>query len=195
MEEEYTIPEMIDEVRTGKMRRRQFMQRLTLMGISAAGIGAIAAAASRRFNSKPVPQENSENAVDHLQRHDEHLAHQSQGDIDQLHNDYAEHAIVEDSLHPYPFVGREAIIARKRAGMAAIPGVKIGVTKRIVRGNELIVEWVASGKHTGDFPGLSATGRLFSIPGVTVVVRQNGKIVRESLYYDIGEVYRQLGAG
>jgi hypothetical protein len=106
MEEEYTIPEMIDEVRTGKMRRRQFMKRLTMMGISAAGIGAIAAAASHPFNSKPVPQENAENAVDHLQRHDEHLVHQSQGDIDQLHNDYAEHAIVEDSLHPYPFVGR-----------------------------------------------------------------------------------------
>ena len=46
----------------------------------------------------------------------------------------------------------------------------------------------------GDYPGLVASGRSFSIPGVTVVVRQNGKIVRESLYYDMNEVQRQLGS-
>ncbi len=193
--EEFTIPEMVDEVRTGKMQRRQFIKRLTLMGVSAAGVGAIvAAAASRQFATKPVPQGDLQDAVDHLQRHDEHLANQSQGNLDQLHNDYAEHAIVEDSMYPHPFVGRAAIMARKGAGMAAIPGLKISVTNRVVHGNQLTVEWVASGTHTGDYPGLHATGRTFSIPGVTVVVRQNGKIVRESLYYDMEEVQRQLGS-
>ncbi len=193
-EKEYTIPEMVDEVRAGKMQRRQFIKRLTLMGISAAGIGAIAAAAARPFVSQPASQRNSSpDAVDHLQRHDEHLAHQTQGHIDELRNDYAEHAVVEDSMYPQAFVGREAILARKRVGMAAIPGLKISVTNRIVRGNELTVEWVATGEHTGDYPGLPTTGRAFSIPGVTVVVREYGKIVRESLYYDMDEVRRQLG--
>lgn len=194
-EEEYTIPEMVDEVRAGKMQRRQFMKRLTLMGISAAGVGAIAAAAaSRQFATKPVPQGNLQDAVDHLQRHDEHLANQSQGNVDHLYNDYAEHAVVEDSMYPHPFVGRSAIMSRKSAGIAAIPRLKINVTNRIVHGNQLTVEWVASGTHSGDYPGLAATGRSFSIPGVTVVVRQNGKIVRESLYYDMQEVRRQLGS-
>ena len=55
------------------------------------------------------------------------------------------------------------------------------------------VEWIASGTHTANYPGLAASGRSFSIPGVTVVVRQNGKIVRESLYYDRNEVHQQLG--
>lgn len=194
-EEEYTIPEMVDEVRAGKMQRRQFMKRLTLMGISAAGVGAIAAAAaSRQFATKPVPQGNLQDAVDHLQRHDVHLANQSQGNVDHLYNDYAEHAVVEDSMYPHPFVGRSAIMSRKSAGIAAIPRLKINVTNRIVHGNQLTVEWVASGTHSGDYPGLAATGRSFSIPGVTVVVRQNGKIVRESLYYDMQEVRRQLGS-
>jgi steroid delta-isomerase-like uncharacterized protein len=192
--EEFTIPEMVDEVRAGKMQRRQFIKRLTLMGVSAAGVGAIvAAAASRQFDTKAVPQGDLQDAVDHLQRHDKHLANQSQGNLDQLSNDYAEHAVVEDSMYPHPFVGRAAIMARKGAGMAAIPGLKISVTNRVVHGNQLTVEWVASGTHTGDYPGLRATGRAFSIPGVTVVVRQNGKIVRESLYYDMEEVRRQLG--
>jgi len=194
-EEEYTIPEMVDEVREGKMQRRQFMKQLTIMGVSAAGVGAIvAAAASRQFATKPVPQENLQDAVDHMQRHDEHLANQSQGNVDQLYNDYAEHAVVEDSMYPHPFVGRVAIMSRKSAGMAAIPGLNIAVTNRIVHGNQLTVEWVASGAHSGDYPGLVASGRSFSIPGVTVVVRQKGKIVRESLYYDMNEVRRQLGS-
>jgi steroid delta-isomerase-like uncharacterized protein len=194
-EEECTIPEMVDDVRAGKIQRRQFMKRLTLMGISAAGVGAIVAAtASRQFASQPVPQGNLQDAVDHMQRHDEHLANQSQGNLDQLQYDYAEHAVVEDSMYSHPFVGRDAILARKSAGMAAMPGLKISVTNRVVHGNQLTVEWVASGTHTGNYPGLPSTGRTFSIPGVTVVVRHDGKIVRESLYYDMGEVQRQLGS-
>ncbi len=193
-EEEYTIPEMVDKVRTGTMPRRHFIRQLTLMGLSAAGVGAIvAAAASRQFASTPVAQGNGSEGMDHVQRHDEHLANQSQGNLDQLQNDYAEHAVVEDSMYPRPFVGREAILARKSAGMTAIPGLQITVTRRVVQGNQLTVEWLASGTHTGDYPGLAATGRAFSIPGVTVVVRQHGKIVRESLYYDMEEVRRQLG--
>ncbi len=193
-EEEYTIPEMVDDVRAGTMQRRHFIKQLTLMGLSAAGVGAIvAAAASRQFASTPVPQGNVQEGVDHLQLHDEHLANQSQGKLEHLQNDYAEHAVVEDSMYPHPFVGRAAILARKSVGMSAIPGLKIMVTNRVVQGNQLTVEWEASGTHTGDYPGLAATGRAFSIPGVTVVVRQNGKIIRESLYYDMEEVRRQLG--
>jgi steroid delta-isomerase-like uncharacterized protein len=194
-EEEHTIPEMVDKLRTGKMERRQFIKRLTIMGVSAAGVGAIvAAAASRQFATKPVSPGKSPGAQDHMQRHDEHITHQSQGNLDQLQHDYAEHAVVEDSMYPHPFIGRAAIIARKGSGMAAIPGLKIIVTNRIVHGNQLAVEWVATGTHSGDYPGLPATGRAFSIPGVTVVVRHNGKIVRESLYYDMEEVRSQLGS-
>ncbi len=78
--------------------------------------------------------------------------------------------------------------------MMAIPDVQIAVTNRIVHDNQLTVEWTATGTHKGDFPGLPASGRPFSIHGVTVVVRENGKIVRESIYYDMAEVHRQLGA-
>ena len=48
-EEEYTIPQMVDDVRAGKMPRRQFIKTLSVMGISAAGIGAISTAAARSF--------------------------------------------------------------------------------------------------------------------------------------------------
>lgn len=182
-ENKNTIPQMVEDVRAGKMPRRHFVKTLATMGISAAGVGAIAAAASRQFASKPIPPVNSgDDAQKHLQLHDQHLTNQSQGNAGALQNDYHEQAVVEDSMHPEPFVGQAAIMARKGVGMAAIPDLKINVTNRIVHGNQVTAEWVATGTHTNDLPGLPASGRSFSIHGVTVVVRQEGKIVREALY-------------
>jgi steroid delta-isomerase-like uncharacterized protein len=193
--EDQTIPEMVDDVRAGKMSRRQLIKRLTIMGVSAAGVGVVAAVATRQLTSHASPSTPGDNnAEQHIQQHEQHMAHQSTGNVQQLKHDYHEDAIVEDSMFPHPFVGHAAILARKSAGFAAMPNMRITPTNRIVRGDQLTVEWVATGTHTNDYPGLAATGRTFSIPGVTVVVRRGGKIVRESLYYDMAEVQRQLGA-
>ena len=194
-DEDQTIPELVDDVRAGKLSRRQLIKRLTIMGISAAGAGAVAAVAVRQLTShggQVAPGDN--NAQQQIQQHEQHIENQSTGDVQNLQNDYHENAIVEDSMYPHPFVGREAILNRKSAGFAAMPDMKITPTNRIVHGDQLTVEWVATGTHVSDYPGLPATGRTFSIPGVTVVVRRNGKIVRESLYYDMAEVKRQLGS-
>src|SRR5438876_2897824 len=85
--EEYTIPQMVDDVRAGKMPRRQFIKTLSVMGISAAGIGAISTAAARSFTSTPGYQEKLDKAVGTeklTQLHDQHLEHQSQGNVDAL---------------------------------------------------------------------------------------------------------------
>ncbi len=193
-EEEYTIPQMVEDVRTGKMPRRHFMKKLTTMGISTVGVGAIIAAVSSSSSAAATAASAAtDHPTQHLQRHDDHLAHQSRGNMPALHNDYAEHAIVEDSMHPHPFVGRAAIMGRKNMITSAASDAQITVTNRVVHGNQVTAEWVATGIHTGDLPGLPASGRQFTLRGVTVVVRHDGKIVREALYYDAAELHRQLG--
>jgi steroid delta-isomerase-like uncharacterized protein len=191
---DYTIPQMVDEVRAGRMLRSQLVQTLTTMGISGAGATIIAAAASRSITALPTPRVNSgEDEVIQLRLHDQHLEDRNERNMSALQDDYAEDAVVEDSMYPEPFVGRAAIAARIGSGMAALPNLRVEMTNRVVHGNQVTVEWVASGTYTGGFPHLPATGRSFSIAGVTVVVRHQGKIVRESLYYDMEEVQRQLG--
>jgi len=193
-EEQQTIPHMVDDVRAGRMSRRNLFKALTALGISAAGVGAIAAAvASPSLSSTSQEVHVHENTAQHIQLHDQHLAHQGSGNADALNNDYAENAIVEDSMHREAFVGRSAIMGRKNLLFAAASEGKITVTNRIANGNQVTAEWVASGVHTGDLPGMPASGRPFSLRGVTVVVRENGKIVRESLYYDVNDLRRQLG--
>ena len=194
MEEETTIPQMVEQVRAGKLARRRFAKLLAGMGISAAGVSAVIATAGD--NPATPPSETvkpQEDPVKHLQLHQQHISAQSQGNTGALQQDYAEYAIVEDSMFNQPIVGRAAILARKNMGFAAVSNAQITITNRIAIGNHVTVEWVAKGTQTGDLPGLPATGRPYTLTGVTVVVRENGKIVREAIYYDVADLYRQLG--
>jgi steroid delta-isomerase-like uncharacterized protein len=193
MQETTTIPALVDEVRKGRMPRRRMVQILTGMGISTAGIGAIIAAATHAIAARPAPTVDVQaNADTHLQLHDQHIANQSQGNLDALAQDYADSAIVEDSMYPQPVVGKAAIIARKTLGLLATTDAQITVLNRIAIGNQVVVEWVATGVHTGDLPGMPASNRTYTLRGVTVVIRENGKIVREALYYDVEDLRRQI---
>ena len=194
MNEQYIIPQMVDDTRAGKLSRRHLILALTTLGISTAGIGAIVAAASHPTAPKPSTLPNPQEQQ-HLQYHDQHITSQSRGNLNELHQDYAAHAVVEDSLHPEPFVGRAAIMARKSMGFAAVTNAQITIVNRVVQGNQVTVEWVATGIHTGDLPGLPASNLPYMLQGVTVVVREEGKIVREALYYDAADFRRQLTPG
>ena len=190
---EGTIPQSVDNFRAGALSRRQLIRLLTAAGISAAGVSAVLASASRRSYSSPPPEvQAAEDTSQHLQLHSQHLSNQTQGRLDALNDDYAELAVVEDSMYSAPVVGRAAIIARKSMGLAATSSVQVTVINRIALGNQVIAEWVTTGVHTGDLPELPATGRSFTLRGLTVVVREHGKNVRESLYYDVADLYRQL---
>ncbi len=192
MEEEIVLPQMVDKVRAGKMERRAFMKKLTTMGISTAGISAIVASISSSSTSEATSLADNHTSQ-HIEHHDNHLRHQARGNLHALHHDYAENAIYEDSMYEKPCLGRAAIMERKNVITSAASDAKITVTNRIVTGNQVTAEWVATGIHTGDLPGLAASDRPFSIHGVTVVVRHEGKIVREALYYDVKQLYKQLG--
>lgn len=193
MKEQYIIPQMVDAVREGKLSRRRFARALGVLGISAAGISTILTAASHpqtpTSSIPPSPYEQQ-----HLDHHDNHISKQSRADINELRYDYAEHAVVEDSFHAEPFVGRTAIMARKNMGFEAVTDAQITITNRVVQGNQVTVEWVATGTHTGDLPGLPASNLPYVLQGVTVVVREEGKIVREALYYDAAD-FRQQCSG
>ena len=189
-----TIPQMVEDVRVGKMPRRRLIRVLTALGISAAGVGAVVAVTEHQQGSKAIPQVHLHDDVQqHIQLHKQHITHQSNGDTGALQNDYAEHAVVEDTMFPDALVGRQAIMERKGIGMAAIPDIHISITNRVAHGNQVSAEWVATGTHNGDLPGMPATGHPFTLRGVTVTIREQGKIVREAIYYDLHDLKRQIG--
>ncbi len=191
-----TIPQMVEDVRIGKMPRRRLITALTALGLSAVGVGAVVAASEHQQNSKTVPHVHQNGGEQqHIQLHQQHIAYQSQSNTGALHDDYAEHAVVEDSMYPEALVGRRAIMQRKGMGMVAIPDLKITITNRLAHGNQVSAEWVATGTHNGNLPGMPATGRPFTLRGVTVTIREQGKIVREAIYYDLNDLQHQIGPG
>ena len=185
--ERKSVRELVEALRQGKLSRRELVVGLTALGITGAGVAAIVAAATHR-GAAATPQHLQ------LQQHDQHIAHQTQGDVSGHMADYAEHAIVDDPLFDKPFEGIHAITQRFVAEVASVPDRQLTILNRVVSGNQLIVEWVAAGTHAASFLGIGGSGRTYRINGVTVVTRENGKIVRESHYYDTAALRAQIEA-
>ena len=114
LEENFLIYEKVDEVRQGKLTRRSFAKMLTTFGLTAIGVGAVIAAADIPVTPVTQKVEHADGREEHnIRLHDRHLQHQASGNTENLTNDYAHHAIVEDSMHAEPLVGRAAIMEHK----------------------------------------------------------------------------------
>lgn len=112
--------------------------------------------------------------------------------VDAILEDYADDAVVVDPLARAPFVGKAAIRQRKLAELSAMSGVNFEVVHRFAHQDQVVAEWIARGTAHGTFLGLSGNGREFALRGITVVTRKDGKVSKESLYYDLEEAARQL---
>ncbi len=215
MDESTTQPleQLIQCVRQKDLSRGRFIALLTGLGASATGIATLLASAETanaagRPPQRAHPHTNPHHHNTHL--HEAHVRRQGaathgiapDGGLSASHRqqlqaiveDYAPHAVVEDPLVAAPIVGKEAIAARKLAEMQGMRGVTIDVAHRFAHHNQIVAEWVLRGRHEGEIFGYPATGRQIEVRGVTVVTRQNGKITRESLHYDVANVHRQLSS-
>lgn len=206
------VEEMVDLASKGKLSRRRFVASLTAMGASATAVATFVVASQQmsrgtRPAASPQQQQN-------LNAHDQHLVErkssvnstptpatpspQSDTYVEQrlngLMQDYHPDAVVEDMLTGAPLVGHDAIRERKRKEFYTMRNLDIAIADRFATGDQVVAEWVATGALHGEFLGVQGSGQPFQIRGLTVVTRDaNGKIVRESLYYDLAEVHRQLG--
>ena len=81
------------------------------------------------------------------------------------------------------------------AGWAAFPDLRFETTGSAISGEHGRAEWTMSGTHRGDFPGLPATGKTFSVRGVSVLdLTAGGHTIRHVRdYWDFTTVLRQLG--
>jgi steroid delta-isomerase-like uncharacterized protein len=186
-QEPATVQELVESARRGKISRRRLIIALSSLGITAAGAAAIAATVASRSHAPAQQQLNQQ-----LKQHEQHIAHQAHGDLQNMMQDYHDDAVVVDPLFAQAFVGKEAIARRFAAEVASVPDRVLRINNRFFAGNELIVEWEAAGTHAADFLGFGGTGRPYTLKGVTVVTRQNGKIVRESHYYDVALLRGQV---
>jgi steroid delta-isomerase-like uncharacterized protein len=91
------------------------------------------------------------------------------------------------------FVGRPAVREDFGALFAMWSEIHIEVTHYFDDGANWTGEWTMSGVHTGDVPGLPATGCAFRITGVGVGRVRGGELVRISQYWNMAEFLTQVG--
>jgi steroid delta-isomerase-like uncharacterized protein len=81
--------------------------------------------------------------------------------------------------------GPEAVLIFFERVWAAIPDMQMVPTSTLQTTHRIAAEWVATGTHLGDFPGLPATGNSFHVRGVSIIELSGGLVRRVSDYWDL----------
>jgi steroid delta-isomerase-like uncharacterized protein len=75
----------------------------------------------------------------------------------------------------------------------AFPDVHFDVREAIAEDERVAIRWVMTGTHLGDLPRLPATGKKFSIEGMTFYYFQNGQIRGHRQAFDQLGFLAQIG--
>jgi steroid delta-isomerase-like uncharacterized protein len=117
----------------------------------------------------------------------------SSHDPDELLSLFADDCLYEDVTFGAVNRGRGQLRTFAEGVFSAVPDFRIDVTTCFADGNRATIEWILSGTHRGDLPGMPATGKRFSVRGATVLELQTHKICRNSDYWDAATIMKQVG--
>ncbi len=107
---------------------------------------------------------------------------------------FAEDGVYEDVPFQSMSSGREEIRASIEAFFSWAPDTKVEWGESLVTPDRAAVQWVWSGTQTGAIPDLMpATGKSFSVRGMSILHFRDGKISLNRDYYDGGGLLDQLG--
>jgi predicted ester cyclase len=85
-----------------------------------------------------------------------------------------------------------------QSNWAAFPDLTFLVTETIASGDYVVVNWIATGTHSGPMiaptgVAIPPTGRQGSVPGSTTNVFKDSRLVRADVYFDTATLLAQLG--
>ena len=122
----------------------------------------------------------------------DYVAAWSTHDVEKIASYFTDDCVLENLARGQVYQGKDKLKEWARMSFVSFPDFKLELTSIFVSGNWLGCEWVMKGTHTGDAPDFPATRRSFSVRGCSIVELVNGKIKRESIYWDSMTFLRQL---
>jgi steroid delta-isomerase-like uncharacterized protein len=111
--------------------------------------------------------------------------------VDQLFS--PSHAL-QDAVVSGSRVGPEFYKRRVVEFMTGFPDLSLTIEDTIAERDKVVVSWIISGTHQGEFMEIPATGRKISVEGITLHHIRNGKILDSYARWDALGLMRQLGA-
>ena len=91
---------------------------------------------------------------------------------------------------PQGIDGLKGIISSLRT---AFPDLTATVDEQIAEGDKVVSRVTMSGTHQGEFMGIPATGKSFTIPGVSIWEVRAGQLISEWVNWDSMSMMQQLG--
>lgn len=107
---------------------------------------------------------------------------------------FTDDCVYEDLAMGITAHGKAELVRLYTAAHNAFPDYKVEVTAQFIAGDQGSAEWVMSGTHTGDLPGLPATHKYASVRAASIFELRGDKVSRWSDYFDMVTVLKQVGA-
>lgn len=106
-----------------------------------------------------------------------------------------EYSVSPDDYDPWSgqVIGHETFIERVLYSRNAFPDLNFYVHEMAEGTDSVAIRWTMSGTHIGDLPILPATGRKFSIPGMTFYYVRDGKFCGHTQSFDQFGFLKQMG--
>jgi steroid delta-isomerase-like uncharacterized protein len=119
----------------------------------------------------------------------------SSSDVEKLLALFTDDVVYEDLPLGAVNHGRSAVRDFATAVFAAFEDLKFELKSCVVAsdGKSGAMEWTCRGRQTKDLPGLPATNKPFEVRAATVVEFADGKIGRDSDYWDLATYMKQVG--
>jgi steroid delta-isomerase-like uncharacterized protein len=91
-------------------------------------------------------------------------------------------------------VGPEMYRRRVLDLTTSFPDLRFTLEDVIAEKDKVVVSWVISGTHKGEFMSIAPTGKRVSVEGITIHYLRDGKILDSNARWDAMGLLRQLGA-
>ena len=126
---------------------------------------------------------------------DAYLEAWSEHDVDAVLDWFADDCVFEDLPLGRVARGKPELAQLVEEMFAGSPDLRFKGERAAVTGagGRYAGEWTMTGTHEGDFPGLRATHRRFSVRGVSVGELEGTKIRRNCDYWNLAELLAQVG--
>lgn len=108
--------------------------------------------------------------------------------IEQMLTLLTDDVVIEDIPLGMVMRGKDAVKQGYTSFIAAAPDYKVEPKSWVTNDRSFAIEVILSGTQKGDFPGVPATGKRFSIRGCAFGEFENGKIKGRRDYWDLASL-------
>jgi steroid delta-isomerase-like uncharacterized protein len=114
-------------------------------------------------------------------------------DPDRLTKIVDEKFVAESDALPASVNGPRGLAQFMSVYVTAFPDLRFEIEQQLADGDFVVTRWIATGTHRGVLMGIQPTNRRAVTHGCTVSQFQKGKGIHDWIYWDSGNLLRQLG--